>query len=170
MGKLGINILRFLILVVFQVFLFKNIGYYNLAAPFPYILILLLLPFGISNYILYIIGFVTGLTIDAFYDTLGVHAAASVMLIFTRILFFRITIDMESHERYATPIIGEFSLRWFITYAGVGTIAHHFVLFLLEAFSFQYFGYTLISMLLSSIFTLSLIMLYGLLFYQKKRR
>ena len=38
------NIVRFIILIAAQVVLFKNMGYYNLASPFPYILIILAAP------------------------------------------------------------------------------------------------------------------------------
>ncbi|ULT22914.1 hypothetical protein KUH03_27050 [Sphingobacterium sp. E70] len=54
-----------------QVFLFQNIGYYNLVAAFPYVLFIFLLPTGTPNFLVYLIAFLTGLTVDSFYDTLG---------------------------------------------------------------------------------------------------
>jgi hypothetical protein len=70
-----INLIRFVMLVLLQVFLLKNITLYNLSTPYLYILFILLLPFETPNLVLFALAFVLGLTIDAFYDTPGLHAA-----------------------------------------------------------------------------------------------
>jgi|SRR5690554_7178833 len=164
------NALRFVVLVGMQVFLFKNMGYYNIATPFPYILFILLLPVGISNLGLFVVAFLTGLTVDAFYDTLGAHAAASVALAWVRTIFLGITLEADNHEKYATPMLGEVSFRWFFPYLWVTALAHHAVLFVLETFSFAQFHHTLLSVAISCIFTVIIILLFSLVFYRKKRR
>jgi hypothetical protein len=171
MAKIFIlNSLRFLILVALQVFMFKNMGYYTIVTPFPYVLFILLLPFGTPHFLLYLLAFACGITVDAFYDTLGVNAAASVVLAWTRIVFLRITLEAENHETFATPRLGDVSIRWFLPYLFIGTLLHHFTLFILEVFSFQQLHYTLLSIILSCIFTVLICMLFSLLFYKKKRR
>lgn len=164
------NIVRFVVLVGMQVFLFQNMGYYNIATPFPYVLFLLLLPIGISNFFLFLIAFLTGLTVDAFYDTLGVHAAACVALAWVRTIFLRVTLEADNHEKYATPMLGEVALRWFLPYLLTTVLAHHTILYVLEVFSFTQFHYTLLSIGLSCIFTITIILLISLVFYRKKRR
>lgn len=165
-----INLARFLVLITMQVFLFKNMGYYNLATPYPYVLCLLMLPLGLPKWLLFTICFFTGLTVDAFYDTLGVNAAACVALAALRSAFISITIQLDNHETHATPSISEMSFRWFFIYSVVLVFSHHFVLALLEAFTFSNFHYTLIRIVLSCIFTVLLILLFSLMFYQKNRR
>lgn len=164
------NILRFIILILAQVFLFKNIGYYNLAAPFPYILFILLLPIRISNGLLFILAGLCGLTIDAFYDTMGIHSAACITLAFVRVIFINITLHTEDYEAMTTPGISEISFRWFLIYAFTLTFIHHFVLYLLEIFSFSHFFSTLTSIFFSCIFTVIIILLFEFLFYKQKRR
>ncbi|SEL11295.1 rod shape-determining protein MreD [Parapedobacter koreensis] len=164
------NIARFVVLLLMQVFLFKNIGYYNLATPFPYILFILLLPVGIPNFILYCLAFIMGVSVDAFYDTLGVNAAACVALAWSRIMFVRITIQTDHYENYMTPIWGTVPFRWYFLYVLVLALFHHTVLFSLEAFTFHQFHYTFIRILLSCIFTVIIILLFSLLFYRKKQR
>src|SRR3546814_5569077 len=93
------NILRFILLILAQVFLFKNMGYYNLVIPFPYIMAIMLLPVRISKVLLFIIAFLTGLTIDAFYDTLGINAAACVTLEWVRIIFLNLKIQNRKSTR-----------------------------------------------------------------------
>ncbi|WP_345230179.1 rod shape-determining protein MreD [Olivibacter ginsenosidimutans] len=145
-------------------------GYYNLATPYPYILFLLMLPLGMPNWLLFVISFFTGLTVDAFYDTLGINAAACVAFAALRITFINLTVQLDNHETFATPSVSEMSFRWFFIYSLVLSFTHHFVLILLEAFTFSNFHYTIIRVLLSCIFTLLLILLFSLLFYQKSRR
>ncbi len=171
MGKVIIfNIVRFIVLIAMQVVLFKNIGYYNLATPFPYILFIFLLPIGTSNFLLYLLAFITGLTVDAFYDSIGVHAAACVALVWFRIFFCNITLDVDVQGSFETPSLGIMGNKWFFSYISIGTLIHHIVLLHVEYFSFSNYLSTLFSILLSSIFTILLIILMSLLFYKRKSR
>jgi rod shape-determining protein MreD len=165
-----INILRFIVLVFIQVFLLKNITLYNLSTPYLYILFILLLPFETPNVLLFILAFVLGLTIDAFYDTPGLHAAACVLLALVRVLFISITITKEGFDNEPEPTLSVMGFRWFLTYALVLTLFHHFFLFNLEVFSFSGIEYTLSRVILSSAFTVFLMLVSGLLFYSGKER
>lgn len=165
-----LNIIRFLVLVAMQVFLFKNIGYYNLSSPFPYILFILLLPTGIPNFMLFVIAFLTGLTVDAFYDSLGVNAAACIALAAFRIFFMKITIDSNETDSFVTPSLGEMNFKWFLSYSFFGTLIHHFILIFLEVFTFKQFPYTLMTIIFSCIFTLAILFIFSILFYKKKSR
>jgi hypothetical protein len=164
------NIIRFLVLILIQVAVLKNIGYYNLAVAFPYILIVLLLPIGIPNTLLYVLAFLTGLSIDAFYDSIGIHAAACVALAFFRIFFHKITIELDEQESFNTPSWGNMGFKWYLTYISLSILIHHVILFFVEAFSFHNFIQTVLSIAFSSIFTLVLIFVISLLTYHKKSR
>ena len=166
---IAINFLRWFILLSIQVLLLRNLSFYNLATPFTYILFLLLLPFGMPNLLLYLIAFVTGLTLDAFYDTLGVHTAACVALAFVRILFISITVSRENFDE-PEPTLGNMGFKWFSLYALLCTFAHHLVLFFLEAFKLTEISYTLLRCLLSGIFTLFTVILIEFIFYNRKLR
>ncbi len=157
-------------MIIIQVVLFKNIGYYNLATPFPYILIIFLLPLGTSNFFLYVLAFATGLSIDAFYDSLGIHTAACVALAWFRIAFIRITLEMDVRQSSNSPSWGELGSKWYISYVFFGTLIHHVILFVIEVFSFKSFLQTALSILLSSVSTFVVILLISLLFYRRKSR
>jgi len=60
--------------------------------------------------------------------------------------------------------------RWFFTYAVVLTLLHHFFLFNLEVFRFSEIQYTLMRVVLSSAFTVFLMLVSGLLFLKSKER
>lgn len=164
------NLFRFLLLILAQVFLFKNIGYYNIAAPFPYIMALMLLPIRISKGLVFILAFLTGLTIDIFYDTLGIHAAACITLAWVRVIFINLTLQDDDHDSLASPGIGQMSFRWFLIYAFFLTFFHHLTLYLLESFTLYNILSTLTSVLFSCIFTTALIILFELIFYRRRKR
>ncbi len=165
-----INIIRFFVLVFMQVFLLKNVTLYNLSTPYFYIMFILLLPFETPNLLLFALSFILGLTIDAFYDTPGLHAAACVLLAFVRILFISITVQKEGFDNEPEPTMSNMGFRWFFTYVLILTLFHHFFLFNLEVFRFSEIPYTLSRFVLSSIFTVFLILLTGFLFYRRKER
>ncbi|EHQ28374.1 rod shape-determining protein MreD [Mucilaginibacter paludis] len=165
-----INLIRFILLVLVQVFLLKNVTLYSLATPYVYILFILLLPFEIPNVLLFILSFILGLSIDAFYDTPGLHAAACTLLAFVRISFINITVQKDGFDNEPEPTLSVMGFRWYFTYVLVLTLIHHFFLFNLEVFSLREIQYTLGRFVLSSVFTVFLILISGLLFFRKKER
>jgi rod shape-determining protein MreD len=165
-----INAIRFLLLVFMQVFLLKNVTFYNLSTPYFYILFILLLPFETPNALLFVLSFVIGLTVDAFYDTPGLHTAACVVLALVRILFINITVQKEGFDNEPEPTLSIMGFRWFFTYAAVLTLAHHCFLLNLEVFSLSAIQYTLSRVILSSVFTVFLMLISGLLFFKRKER
>jgi hypothetical protein len=130
----------------------------------------LLLPFEIPNLLLFLLAFILGLTVDAFYDTPGLHAASCVLLAFVRVLFISITVQKDGFDNEPEPTLSIMGFRWFFTYALVLTLFHHFFLFNLEVFRFSELEYTLTRFILSSVFTVFLMLVSGLLFFRKKER
>ncbi len=165
-----INLLRFVALVFLQVFLLKNLTLYNLSTPYPYIIFILLLPFEVPNVLLFLLSFVIGLTIDAFYDTPGLHASTCVLLALVRIIFISVTVQKDGFDNEPEPTMSVMGFRWFFTYAVVLTLFHHFVLFNLEVFRFSEIQYTLLRFLLSSVFTVFLMLISGFLFFRSRER
>ena len=164
------NVLRFAVLIFIQAFLLKNIGYYNLAVPFLYILFILLLPFVISNFLLFLLSFLTGLTVDIFYDTPGINAAACTVLALVRVLFISITVQRQGFENEPEPRLGIMGFRWFFFYSVLLTLFHHITLFLLETFSFSSLNYTLVRVVLSTVLTVFLILVAEFIFFRKRER
>jgi rod shape-determining protein MreD len=165
-----INALRFILLVLIQVLLLKNMSVYNMVTPQLYILFILLLPFEVPNLLLFALAFAMGLTIDAFNNTPGLNAAACVMLALGRILFIRLTVQRDGFENEPEPTPGIMGFTWFFTYSAILTLLHHFFLFNLEVFKLTELQYTLGRCLLSSVFTVFLVMISGWIFFSKKVR
>jgi len=162
-----INIFRWIALLFLQIFLLRNTSYYNLSTPFVYPLFLLVLPFGIPNILLFVFAFFTGLTVDAFYDTLGVHTSACVALALVRVIFISVSVNKDALDN-PEPSLGNMGLKWFVLYALLCLFFHHLAVFFLEAFKFSEFVYTLTRALLSVMLSLLAILLLEFTFHNKK--
>ena len=165
-----VNFIRFIALVFLQVFLLKNIALYDLSTPYLYILFILLLPFETPNVVLFALAFILGLIIDMFYDTPGLHAAACIVLALVRVLFISVTVQKDGFDNEPEPTLSIMGFRWFFSYALILTAVHHFFLFNLEVFRLSEIEYTLRRFLLSSILTVFLMVVSGLLFFRRKER
>jgi rod shape-determining protein MreD len=165
-----INLIRFVVLVLLQVFLLKNFSLYNLSVPYLYILFILLLPFETPNLLLFLLSFLLGLSIDMFYDTPGLHAASCVVLALVRVLFISVTVQKDGFDNEPEPTLGNMGFRWFFTYAALLILIHHFFLFNLEVFRLDEIQYTLLRFISSAAFTLFLILISSFLFYRRKER
>ncbi|WP_353137254.1 rod shape-determining protein MreD [Pseudopedobacter sp.] len=164
------NILRFIILIFAQVFLLKNMVFYNLNVPFLYILFILLLPFETPTWLLFVLSFLLGIIIDLFNDTLGLHAAACIVLALMRVFFINITVQKDNYDSDPEPTLGIMGFRWFFFYTVLLTLIHHFFLFNLEVFRLSEIGGTLSRVFISSGLTIVLIFVTELVFYKKKQR
>lgn len=159
--------LTFVVLITLQVLILNNIrlgGYIN---PYIYILFIMILPFEIPGWLLLIFGFLTGLTIDAFTGTLGMHSTATLFIAFLRPYILSNITSHESSDKKGSPVLNIKDITWFIKYTSLIVIAHHFVLFYLETFSFVHFFSTLLRVILSSITTITFIIISQLFLIRK---
>ncbi|MBN2213729.1 MAG: rod shape-determining protein MreD [Bacteroidales bacterium] len=161
------NIFRFFVLVLIQVLIFNNIQLSGYINPYIYILFILLLPFETPGWLLLLLGFLLGLSIDIFSDTLGMHTIASTLTAFLRPFVLDIIAPHDGYEMGTKPRVLYFGLAWFFKYAAILTIIHHIVLFYIEIFHFGGFFSTLLRVFLSSAVTLSIIVLSQFIVYRQ---
>ena len=74
------NIFSFIVLIVLQVLVLNNVQFLGFLNPYIYILFILSLPVKFPRWITLILGFVLGLIIDVFSNTIGTHAFATVLI------------------------------------------------------------------------------------------
>lgn len=164
------NIIRFIILAIAQVFVFNNVEVFSFITPFIYILFVLLLPFNTPRWLRLISGFFMGLTIDAFSNTGGIHAASTTLIAFLTPFVQNVFGTRQDYEPNVEPNIRNFGFKWFFVYAAILTAIHHVFLFYLEIFSFSGFIPTLWYAILNSALTLSIIILFQYLFFFFNRK
>jgi rod shape-determining protein MreD len=147
------------ILVLIQVLLLNHIQISGYVNPYLYILFILTLPFNIPNYLLLVLGFALGLNIDIFSNTLGMHAAATTFMAFTRPFVINLISSRDVLELNQFPRISELGFSWFFRYTVILVMAHHIFLFYIEMFSLSGFFHTLLRCLLSAALTIALILI-----------
>jgi rod shape-determining protein MreD len=159
--------LIFILLMLLQVLLFNNIQFSGYINPYVYIMFILLLPVEIPSWVLLLLSFGTGIILDLFSGSPGMHSSATVLAGFVRPYILRIVSPRDGYEPGSEPSILNYGFRWFFIYAALVVLIHHTALFYLEVFRFADFFRTMLRVLLSSIFTLTFIMLIE--FYRRGR-
>src|ERR1051326_4039262 len=119
------NSLRFLFLVLFQVLILNHIQLSGYLNPFLYVLFILMLPFQTPDWLVLILSFLIGISIDMFSDTGGMHAAAAVFMGFIRKPILKIISPREGHDANMQPTVQQFGFNWFFSYAGILILLHH---------------------------------------------
>ena len=164
------NIIRFFVLVLVQVLIIKNIELGRFINPFLYVLFIIILPFETPKWLLLIVSFVLGITIDMFYNTPGMHAAASVLIGYLRPSILKLFSPRDGYEFGTQPTIQYLGIPWFLSYAGILVVIHHFILFYIEIFRLNEFFSTFFRVIISSIFTILLVVITQYLFHRKKEQ
>jgi cell shape-determining protein MreD len=164
------NIIRFFVLVLVQVLIIKNIELGRFLNPFVYVLFIIVLPFETPKWMLLVAGFLLGISIDMFYNTAGMHAAACVFMAYVRPGILKLFSPRDGYEFGTQPTIQYLGVPWFLSYAGILILLHHLILFYLEIFRLNEFFSTFFRVIVSSVFTIVLVVISQYLFHRKKEQ
>lgn len=150
----------FISLVLIQVLILNQIQFSGYINPFIYILFVMLLPFTTPVYILLPLAFLTGLTIDVFSTSLGIHTAATTLIAYLRPGIIRAISTRDNRDNNNTyPSLKQNGFYWFLFYTVAMVVFHHTALFFLEAFSLANFPHTIFKIAASSVFSIFVIIL-----------
>lgn len=159
--------IMWIVLILLQVLLLNHIQISGYINPYLYILFILLLPFDTPKYLLLILGFLLGLNVDIFSNTPGIHASATTFLAFIRPAVIRLISSRDVLELNTPPRLSYLGFHWFLKYSLILVLAHHFFLFYVEVFTLKGFIFTFSRCVLSSAFTLVLIIISQYLIYKE---
>ncbi len=162
-----LKFLAFFGYVLFQVLLFNKMVVLGKGFAFIYVGFLLTFQFELGIIVAMLIGFATGVTIDIFSNTLGVHASASVLLMYLRPFLFNLFTPHGGYPVGAKPKPTVMGFSWFSTYSIILIFLHHSMLFIVEAGGFHLFFYTLQKIIISTFFTYSTVIIIQYLFSKK---
>lgn len=163
------HLFRFLIFLGLQILLVRNLVLFNTAFCFLYIGFLLFLPIQMPRVMLLLLAFVCGITVDIFYDTIGVNAAAAVLLAYLRPYVLLVLTPRDDYEKSDSVNVHVMGWRWFSVYCLFLIFVHHLALFFLELGSFREAGFTLMKVLVSTVFTFLVLVIIQLLFFSTRR-
>ena len=169
MSDLVKNIFRLVIFIGIQVYVLDKLPpLHRFIIPTLYFLFILWLPFSLSRLGLLLVGFVTGLTLDYFKQTPGLHAAACVLIAYARPFIINILIPKDTAEfNYREPSPRAMGWAPYFVYVFILTLLHHTYYTLLQWLQFGTFLDFLIKVLSTTAISLLLILTVELLFPRK---
>ena len=169
MSDLLKNIFRFILFIGLQVFVLNRIPHlHRFITPYIYYLFILLLPFSLSRTALLFIGFFTGLVLDYFTMTPGLHAAACVLVAYVRPFLINLLTPKDATEfNYREP--SPKAMQWtpYAVYVVVLTLLHHGYMVFLQWLEMGNLLYFLVKVAATTGISLLMILAAELLFPRK---
>jgi len=153
---------RYAVVMLLQVLLFNQLQLFGVCHPYIYVLCLLMMPLTLSQHSDMVIGAVVGLVMDTFCNTLGVHTAACILIMFIRPYLVGALVNDKDrlNEQLTSRTMG---MEAMIKYVVIMVLIHHFTVFMLAAWSWAHIGFVLIETAVSSVLTIGIILGYNIL-------
>jgi len=151
--------IRFVVFILLQWLLINNLHWLGVFHPYIYVLALVMLPASLPRWVEMLIGAMAGMVMDVICSTAGVHMAASVAVTYFRpLLIARLVQDAQRiSTQMSTITMGDWQ---FLTLMGLMVFLHHTLVFMLEAWSVEHTGWLILTILLSSLVTFLIGILY----------
>lgn len=166
------NIVRFFLLAIAQVLIFKRVAFnwgdFAFIHFIIYPLFIILLPTKLPRPLVISLGFLIGIFVDLFYDSPGIHSSAGVFTAYVRGLVLDLLEPYEGYNANDSPTIETMGLSWFMSYASILLALHLLFYFSVEAFSFVYIFEILMNTIFSFIASFIILMLFLLIFRPKR--
>jgi len=162
------QILNAVFLFVIQLPLIYRIILFDRAFAFFYIGFLVLLPMSLSRSYLMLIGFVSGLIVDIFSNTPGIHASACVFIMFIRNFWLKVVTD--DSDEISNLNVSTLKRSGFVFFMVPLVFVHHFILFTVENGGFHLFNLVISKIFFSTIFSSAIIFLVSFLTGSRRRR
>ncbi|MCW5906601.1 MAG: hypothetical protein KIS94_01995 [Chitinophagales bacterium] len=163
------NLLRFILLLLAQILIFSNINFSSFINPYVFPLFILLLPFETPRWMLMLAGMLSGLVLDIFLGSMGMHAAACLLVGYMRPFLINI-ITPKGTDFEISPNIYAQGLPWFISYTGITMLIYLTFYFLVEAATFLNFFLLLLKIILSTAMSVMFMIIFLFLFSARKKR
>ena len=153
---------RYIVVMLLQVLLFNQLQLFGVCHPYVYVMCLLMMPLTLSQNADMIIGAAVGLVMDMFCNSLGVHTAACILLMFIRPYLVGVLVNDKDrlNEQLTSRTLG---MEAMIKYVVIMVLIHHFMVFMLAAWSWTHFWFVLAETAVSSLLTIAIILGYSIL-------
>ena len=159
------QIVRYIVVMLLQILLFDQLQLWNVCHPYIYILCLLMMPITLPHSVDMVIGAVVGLVMDIFCNSLGIHTAACIFIMFIRPYLIGALINDK--DRLNDEInLHSIGAEAFLKYVAILVPIHHFTVFMLGAWSWSHIGFVLLETLVSVVLTWIVIVSYNVLKYR----
>ncbi len=155
-----------LLLPVLQASIFNNVDLLGYIDPSFYILFIFVFPFYDNKTVLLLSSFMLGLFIDILTNDGGIHTFSLVFLAYFRGFLLGLITGKSIHD-ISEMKLREFSFSIIFFWVSILTLLHHFIIFLLDQFSFSNFGDLMLKTIVASTFSIIVIIMALQLFSRK---
>lgn len=146
----------FVLLVILQEFVFDNINLGGVVNPYIYIMFIILLPLDTPGWMLLMLGFGAGATVDFMSGTAGLQTIASTWLAFVRPTVAGLLLGKDLVYDGGIPNAGRVGTGKFLRYLAVMVVLFNIPFFILEDLSGSA-GMLALRIVLSSAFSVGII-------------
>ena len=153
---LNINLItEWVLLIAVQVLVLNGIDYLQLGTPFLFILFIIDLPTDMNRITLLLTAFATGLVVDIFSSTPGIHSTACVLIAYLKRWISKALGPSDISS--LTPSFQTFGRSRYLQYAAAMVTIHRTLFYFLESGSLNQAGQTTVKTIESVLITMLLI-------------
>ncbi len=134
------NAIRFIAFVILQGFVLKGIELQHIDL-YLYPLFILMLPIGLVDGLVLLLCFVIGLAVDAFYNTLGLFASATVLMGAARQILLIFLEPRAGYDVGKAVTKANLGTVWFMKYSAILLFIHSLWVTVLEDLQFSWFWF-----------------------------
>jgi hypothetical protein len=161
--------LSFLLLVVLQITIFFHTSIFSVAFCYIYIAFVVFLPLSLNRSWMMSLALIMGLTIDLFYNTLGINAFAAVTVAFFRNKIFYLFLSSSDVDENSPISMANMGVGVFISYTLSILLIHNLLVFFLQNWDNGNLFFVFYSSIFSALLTLFIIVMGELLFFKERR-
>ena len=152
MNKIGLNIFILIILILIQVLVANHVYLFGHLNPMIYILFVFLFPLNFNKFYFLIIAFFTGITLDVFSNSGGIHTSALLTIAYLRLPVLNIVQNNIEFDHILFNVKKLNFLQAF-TYIFSLTFIHHSIVYGLEYYKTVGFISLFFKIIQATIFT-----------------
>lgn len=156
------------IFVLIQILLLNNIQFISYINPLVYLVLIISLPQDTEKWFIILYAFLIGILLDLFEGNMGLNSSSLVFISFITPYLHKFLIPKNSIDEKDKLNLQVLGLKTFSVYAMSVISIHHTFLFTLENFSSDGIIFLLFKVLLSSIITFIIILIFQLFTFKVK--
>jgi hypothetical protein len=156
-----------LLFLFLQLFVFNLLNFFEYGFCFIYVGFFLMLPYDLDKLLGLLIAFAVGFILDIFYQTGGIHIAASVLVMFVRPYLLNLLNPKSGFEMGMKITVSQMGLLWYLIYSALILFLHHLVIYSLDSFDLAQSFKVLLFTSVSTVFSMSMIITVQLLAFNK---
>tara|TARA_B000000565_G_C23653015_1_gene327400 strand:- start:25 stop:534 length:510 start_codon:yes stop_codon:yes gene_type:complete len=156
------------IFVLIQILLLNNIQFFRYINPLVYLILIITLPQDTEKWFIILYAFFIGILLDLFEGNMGLNSSSLVFIAFVIPYLHKFLIPRNSIDGKDKLNLQVLGLKIFSIYALSVIFLHHTFLFALENFSINGIIFLLFKVLLSSIITFIIIIIFQLFTFKVK--